>query len=320
MSPLVPDYADTFDGDLSGWAVVSGDVQIVDGHARLTKANASAVLATSTSMFDQASRFLSASARLRLAVLPAPGVTADCLTIQNQAGSRHFDLFTSTTGTWQFDLWGETGMDDVDTGIPVVQGQWYDVDVVVDYGDGGVTHAWVRIDGERFTLDSSTPDGLPSFARSLIVGGYTAKTYSLDCDRVSFTATQGSEVPPFMDGTPVVPPIVTPPTGTWLDEQDVLAWLGLDSSGPVLAASIATAEGLVPKWRLQSGPVDWATAKQTHPHVYNAAVRLAALIYQQTATPEGFAGFESAGGVILPDVSQMVSIRHTARANAPGLG
>ena len=107
---------------------------------------------------------------------------------------------------------------------------------------------------------------------------------------------------------------------TWIEEADVLAWLGLDSSGPVLAASIATAEGLVPKWRLQSGPVDWATAKQTHPHVYNAAVQFAALVYQETATPEGFAGFDSTGGVLLPSNAKIVSIRHQARANAPGVG
>lgn len=107
---------------------------------------------------------------------------------------------------------------------------------------------------------------------------------------------------------------------TWLEEADVLAWLGLDQPGPVLSASVQAAESLVPTWRIASGPVDWSTVKATHPHVYNAAVRLAALTYQQTATPEGFAGFEEAGGVILPANSQMVSIRHMARANAPGVG
>lgn len=106
----------------------------------------------------------------------------------------------------------------------------------------------------------------------------------------------------------------------WLDEADVLAWLGLDQTGPVLSASVQAAESLVPTWRIASGPTDWTAAKQTHPHVYNAAVRLAALTYQQTATPEGFAGFDETGGVLLPATSQMVSIRHMARANAPGVG
>lgn len=100
----------------------------------------------------------------------------------------------------------------------------------------------------------------------------------------------------------------------------MLAWLGLDESGPVLAASIATAESLVPTWRLQSGPTDWSIVKQTHPHVYNAAVQYAALVYQSNVTPEGFAGFDEAGGIVIPSNSKVVQIRHQARANAPGVG
>ena len=107
---------------------------------------------------------------------------------------------------------------------------------------------------------------------------------------------------------------------TWLDEADVLAWLGLDSTGPVLSASVATAESLIPTWRLADRPTDWATVKQDYPHIYNAAVQYAALVYQETATPEGFAGFDSTGGVILPSNAKIVSIRHQARANAPGMG
>lgn len=107
---------------------------------------------------------------------------------------------------------------------------------------------------------------------------------------------------------------------SWIEEADVLAWLGLDQSGPVLDASIATAESLIPLWRIQSGPTDWSFCKQTHPHVYNAAVQFAALTYQETATPEGFAGFEATGGVILPSNAKIVSIRHQARAHAPGVG
>lgn len=107
---------------------------------------------------------------------------------------------------------------------------------------------------------------------------------------------------------------------SWIEEADVLAWLGLDQSGPVLAASIATAEGLIPTWSLADRPTDWSVAKQTHPHVYNAAVQFAALTYQETATPEGFAGFDAAGGVVIPSNAKIVSIRHQARANAPKVG
>ena len=107
---------------------------------------------------------------------------------------------------------------------------------------------------------------------------------------------------------------------TWLVEQDVLDWLGLDQSGPVLAAAVATAEAALPTWRLASGPDDWTVVKQTHPHVYNAGVQYAALVYQETATPEGFAGFDTAGGVLLPSNAKVVSIRQQARAHAPGVG
>lgn len=107
---------------------------------------------------------------------------------------------------------------------------------------------------------------------------------------------------------------------SWIEEADALAWLGLDQSGPVLSASIAAAEALVETWRIPNRPTDWSVVKATHPNVYNAAVRLACLTYQQTATPEGFAGFEDAGGVLLPANAQIVAIRHQARANAPAVG
>lgn len=107
---------------------------------------------------------------------------------------------------------------------------------------------------------------------------------------------------------------------SWLAEQDVLDWLGLDATGPVLSASVAASEALVETWSIPSPPPDWSLCQTSHPNVYNAAVRLAALTYQQTATPEGFAGFETTGGVLTPDYSQMVSLRLMARANAPKVG
>lgn len=107
---------------------------------------------------------------------------------------------------------------------------------------------------------------------------------------------------------------------TWLQESDVLAWLGLDQTGPVLNGCINAAEREVQGWRLADKPQDWSVVSQTHPHVYQAAVQLASLTYKQSTTVEGFSGFDSAGGIILPDNSQMVRIRHMARANAPGVG
>lgn len=106
----------------------------------------------------------------------------------------------------------------------------------------------------------------------------------------------------------------------WITTQDVLDWLSLDETGPVLDACIAVAESLVPTWRLASAPTDWATAKATHAHVYWAAVNLAALYYQSNVTPEGFAGFDDAGGLVQPAQSKIVQIRQMARANTPGVG
>jgi len=106
----------------------------------------------------------------------------------------------------------------------------------------------------------------------------------------------------------------------WLDTQAVLDWLGLDASGPVLDACVPAAEATVQGWRLADTPADWNLARTTHPHVYLAAVQYAALLYQSNVTPEGFAGFDEAGGIVNPPNAKIVQIRHLARALAPGVG
>lgn len=110
----------------------------------------------------------------------------------------------------------------------------------------------------------------------------------------------------------------------WLDFIDVRQWLGLYEYDPmqenVLQMSINAAESSVSSWRLADTPDDWSVCKQTHPHVYAAACRLAGLTYQQNVTPEGFAGFEDSGGIVFPNSSLMVNIRHQARANSPAVG
>lgn len=106
----------------------------------------------------------------------------------------------------------------------------------------------------------------------------------------------------------------------WLVAQDVLDALGLDQSGPVLDTCVPASEAAVESWRLADTPPLWDDCKTSHPHVYLAAVQYAALMYQENVTPEGFAGFDEAGGVLLPAHSKVVSIRQLARAHAPGVG
>lgn len=105
---------------------------------------------------------------------------------------------------------------------------------------------------------------------------------------------------------------------SWVAEGDALLVLGLDSGGPVLSLCLSAAEGQVQSWR--DDITDWEQVGTTHPHVYLAGVQLAALYYQSNVTPEGFAGFDVAGGVVDPPQSKIVQIRHMARANRPKVG
>lgn len=105
---------------------------------------------------------------------------------------------------------------------------------------------------------------------------------------------------------------------TWLATQDVLDWLGLDQSGPVMDACVAATEAHIPTWR--DDIPDWGIVHHAHPDVYLAAVQFAALTYQENVTPEGFAGFDDAGGVLLPSNAKVIQIRRLARANRPKVG
>jgi hypothetical protein len=105
---------------------------------------------------------------------------------------------------------------------------------------------------------------------------------------------------------------------TWIVEEDVLAELGLEAGDDVLTRRIAAAAATVQVWR--SDITDFSTVRVAHPNVYDAGVQLAALMYQEKVTPEGFAGFNEAGGLLNPSNAKMVSIRHLARANRPKVG
>lgn len=105
---------------------------------------------------------------------------------------------------------------------------------------------------------------------------------------------------------------------SWLDTQDVLNHLSLDATGPNLDRLIPAAEATVQSWR--DDIVDWGVVKQTHPAVYEAGVQAAGLLYQSASTPEGFSGFDEAGGVIATDGAKWVQIRRLARAHRPKVG
>lgn len=105
---------------------------------------------------------------------------------------------------------------------------------------------------------------------------------------------------------------------TWLTTQDVLNHLGLDATGPNLDRLIPVAESTVQSWR--DDIQDWAVVQATHPHVYEAAVQAAGLLYQSASTPEGFAGFSEADGIIATDGAKWVQIRKLARAHRPKVG
>lgn len=113
------------------------------------------------------------------------------------------------------------------------------------------------------------------------------------------------------------------PAAMWIDEQDVLEDLGLAETDERIPRCIAAAEQTVQEWR--EDIVDWQGGAGQgvqfwYPNVYQAGVRLACLLYQQAATPEGFAGFDDGGGILLPENAQMVSIRRLARAHRPKVG
>lgn len=107
----------------------------------------------------------------------------------------------------------------------------------------------------------------------------------------------------------------------WIVEADVLSDLGLAASDDRVPRCIAAAEQQVQDWR--EDVVDWTGPTGVvlnYPDVYQAGVRLACLLYQQAATPEGWAGFDDGGGILLPENAQMVSIRRLARAHRPRVG
>lgn len=148
---------------------------------RFSPANSAQRLGTSTTKWTQTNRYGRLSQWVRFNTLPAPGVSADVVTIQNVFGTNHFDLFINGTGEWQCDL---LGSDSIDTGIVVQAGVWYLLEALVDFGGSGGTEyvASLRINGKRFGPVTSVGQ-TGSFVRSYLLGtAATDKTYEFDAD------------------------------------------------------------------------------------------------------------------------------------------
>jgi len=112
----------------------------------------------------------------------------------------------------------------------------------------------------------------------------------------------------------------------WLDVDDVGAHLGVPvpSSDALLVAATDAAESWVELHRSdlpwQSTPPPLGTALEG-PHVYQGAVLFAALQYQSRNSPEGFAGFDDAGGIIgVGDSSAMSRVYRMLRGRRPRVG
>ncbi len=65
----------------------------------------------------------------------------------------------------------------------------------------------------------------------------------------------------------------------------------------------------------------WLDAAQCPPDVYRGAVLYAALLNQSRNTPDGFAGFDDAGGIIgLGDSNRMTMVYRLVGARRPKVG
>lgn len=112
----------------------------------------------------------------------------------------------------------------------------------------------------------------------------------------------------------------------WLDVEDVGAHLGVPvpTSDVQLVAATAAAQSWV---ELHRSDLPWAATPPPlgtaleGPHVYQGAVLFAALNYQARNSPEGFAGFDDAGGLVgVGDSAAMSRVYRLLRGRRPAVG
>jgi hypothetical protein len=102
----------------------------------------------------------------------------------------------------------------------------------------------------------------------------------------------------------------------WLDARDVASHLGMASPDAQVTSSAEAAEAQVETWR-----EDLALDGYCPPDVYKGAVLYAALLVQSRNTPDGFAGFDDAGGMIgVGDQARITMIYRLVGARRPKVG
>ena len=102
----------------------------------------------------------------------------------------------------------------------------------------------------------------------------------------------------------------------WLDAKDVSNQLGMAAPDALVDASTEAAESQVETWR-----EDLALDSFCPPDVYRGAVLYAGLLTQSRNTPDGFAGFDDAGGIIgLGDSNRMTMVYRLVGARRPKVG
>jgi hypothetical protein len=102
----------------------------------------------------------------------------------------------------------------------------------------------------------------------------------------------------------------------WLDARDVASQLGMPAPDPIVNASTEAAEAQVELWR-----EDLELDGFCPPDVYRGAVLYAALLTQSRNTPDGFAGFDDAGGIIgIGDSNRMTMVYRLVGARRPKVG
>jgi hypothetical protein len=90
----------------------------------------------------------------------------------------------------------------------------------------------------------------------------------------------------------------------------------MPSPDPLVEASSEAAETQVEAWR-----EDLNLNASCPPDVYRGAVLYAALLTQSRNTPDGFAGFDDAGGIIgLGDSNRMTMVYRLVGARRPKVG
>ena len=102
----------------------------------------------------------------------------------------------------------------------------------------------------------------------------------------------------------------------WLKPQDVADQLGMTAPDTLVTASTGAAEAQVDIWRADLNLDSWCP-----PDVYRGAVLYAALLTQSRNTPDGFAGFDDAGGMVgIGDSNRMTMVYRLVGARRPKVG